>query len=85
MPLYSFKLINTRLVSDFGVHDLPSEAEAQIEAIRLARSLRETRPELIGRHYSVSVNNDDGTAVCTIPLDGTGEPWQPDINSDDAI
>ncbi|BBZ96879.1 hypothetical protein ACVIWV_001315 [Bradyrhizobium diazoefficiens] len=69
MPLYSFKLINTRLVSDFGVHELPGEAEAQIEAIRLARSLRETRPELIGHHYSVSVINDDGAAVCTIPLD----------------
>lgn len=35
MPLYSFKLINTRLVSDFGVHELPGEAEAQIEAIGL--------------------------------------------------
>ena len=69
MPLYSFKLINTHLVSDFGVHDLPSEAEAQIEAIRLARSLRETRPELIGHHYSVSVINEDGAALCTIPLD----------------
>jgi hypothetical protein len=69
MPLFSFKLINTHFVSDFGVHDLPGETEAQIEAIRLARSLRETRPELVGQCYSIFVSNDDGGAVCTIPLD----------------
>ncbi|WFU75042.1 MULTISPECIES: hypothetical protein [unclassified Bradyrhizobium] len=69
MPLFSFKLINSHFVSDFGVHDLPSEADAQIDAIRLARSLRETRPELVGLRYSIFVSDDDGRAVCTIPLD----------------
>ncbi|AHY52632.1 hypothetical protein JEY40_34545 [Bradyrhizobium japonicum] len=69
MPLFSFKLINSHFVSDFGVHDLPSETDAQIEAIRLARSLRETRPELVGRRYSIFVSDDDGRGVCTIPLD----------------
>ena len=69
MPLFSFKLINSHFVSDFGVHDLPSETDAQIDAIRLARSLRDTRPELVGHRYSIFVSDDDGRAVCTIPLD----------------
>ncbi len=54
---------------DFGAHDLPSETEAQIEAIKLARSLRETRPELVGKGYSIFVIDDDDAAICVIPLD----------------
>jgi uncharacterized protein DUF6894 len=46
MPLYHFKLIDSRIVSDHGVHDLPDETAAQIEAIKLARSLRAARPEV---------------------------------------
>jgi hypothetical protein len=67
MPLFSFKLIDTQLVSDFGLHDLPSEAEAQTEAIKLARSLRETRPQLIGKKYAIFVIDEDGAAVLQRP------------------
>ncbi|RXG90066.1 DUF6894 family protein [Bradyrhizobium zhanjiangense] len=69
MPLFSFKLIDSQLVSDFGVHDLPGEAEARTEAIKLARSLRETRPQLIGKRYAIFVIDEDGAAVCSVPLD----------------
>jgi hypothetical protein len=41
MPLYHLKLVDSRIVSDHGVHDLPDETVAQIEAIRLARSLQQ--------------------------------------------
>jgi hypothetical protein len=50
MPKYYFKLVDTTIVSDYGVHELPDETAAQIEALELARSLRESRPELLGRH-----------------------------------
>jgi len=40
MPLYYFKVVDARLVSDYGVHDLADDAEAQIEAIKLAQSIR---------------------------------------------
>lgn len=69
MPLFTYKLIDAHFVSDFGAHDLPGETEAQIEAIKLVRSLRETRPELLGKGYSIYVINDDSAAICVIPLD----------------
>ena len=71
MPLFTYKLVDTHFVSDFGAHDLPSGTEAQIEAIKLARSLRETRPELVGKGYSIFVIDDGGAAICVIPLDAT--------------
>ena len=69
MPLYYFRLVNTDFVSDYGVHDLPNETEAQKAAIELARSLRETRSNLVGKHYSISVTDQFGGGVCVIPLD----------------
>jgi len=69
MPLFYFKLVDTNFVSDYGVHDLPDETAAQIAALALARSLRETRPELVGKHYSISVTDEHAGGVCAIPLD----------------
>jgi hypothetical protein len=69
MPKYYFKLVDTTIVTDCGVHDLPDETAAQIAAIELARSFRDTRPELLGRNCSVSVTDDSGAGVCIIPLD----------------
>jgi hypothetical protein len=69
MSLYYFKLVDTFIVSDHGTHDLPDESAAKIEAIKLARSLRETRPELVGRHCSISVTDEHGGGVCVIPID----------------
>lgn len=69
MPLYYFKIVDSRFVSDHGVHELPDETAAQIEAIKLARSVREARPELIGQHCSISVTREDGAGVCLIPID----------------
>jgi hypothetical protein len=69
MPLYYFKLVDTRFVSDYGVHELDGDTIAQIEAIKLARSVREARPELIGQHCSISVTDENGAGVCIIPLE----------------
>jgi hypothetical protein len=69
MPNFHFKLTDTRIVSDHGVHDLADNTSAQIEAIELARSLRATRPELAGRGCSVSVVDETGKTICLIPID----------------
>jgi hypothetical protein len=69
MPLYHFKLVDTRIVGDHGTHDLADETTAQIEAIKLARSLRATRPELVGMNCSVSVTDEGGAGICVIPLE----------------
>jgi hypothetical protein len=69
MPRYHFKLIDSRIVSDHGIHALPDETVAQIEAIKLARSLRASRPELVGKGCSISVTDENGFDVCIIPLD----------------
>jgi hypothetical protein len=69
MPRFYFKLVDTTFVSAIGVHDLPDEEAAKREASELARALREERPELIGRHYSISVTRQDGAGVCVVPLD----------------
>jgi hypothetical protein len=69
MPLYYFKLVDSHFVSDYGVHELPDETAAQIEAIKLARSVRQARPELFGQHCSISVTAEDGAGICLIPID----------------
>jgi hypothetical protein len=71
VPLYYFKLVDSRVVADYGTHELEDDTVAQIEAIKLARSVREARPELIGQHNSISVSVDGGGGVCTIPLEVT--------------
>jgi hypothetical protein len=40
MRKYHFKLVDTHFVADYGSHELVNETAAQIEAIRLAQSLR---------------------------------------------
>jgi hypothetical protein len=47
MPRYYFRLADG--TSNYGVHELPDDTAAQIAAIELARSVREVRPELIGK------------------------------------
>ena len=69
MPLYYFKLVDSIIVAGHGVHELVDDAAARVEAIKLAHSLRKTRPHLRGSHYSISVTAEDGTGVCLIALD----------------
>ena len=69
MPRYHFKLVNTHIVSDYGVHDLPDDAAAEIEALKLARSLREGRLELVGRNCSILATDYLGREICSIPID----------------
>ncbi len=71
VPLYYFKLVDSIIVADHGVHELVDDAAARVEAIKLARSLRETRPQLRGTHCSISVTAEDGAGVCLVALDET--------------
>lgn len=73
MALYHFKLVHATNVSDQGVHELADDVAARMEAIRLAQSLREARPQLKGLHYSVWVTTESGAGVCLIPLDAASE------------
>jgi hypothetical protein len=70
MPLYHFKLIDGLIISDHGVHVFKDDTAAQIEALRLAQSVRETRPELLGKMCAISVTDEDGTLLCLIPIEG---------------
>jgi hypothetical protein len=69
MPLYYFKLVDSRIVSDYGVHQLADEDAARKAAIELAQSIREARPDFVGQGCSVSVTDEDGTGICVVPVD----------------
>jgi hypothetical protein len=69
MPQFHFKLSDTSIVADLGVHDLPDETAAQIEAIKLAQSVRETMPEFVGRNCVVLVTTQEHRTICSIPID----------------
>jgi hypothetical protein len=69
MPKYYFKLVDSYIVADHGVHQLADTTAAKEAAAKLARSVREIRPDLIGQHCSISVTDESGAGVCVIPLD----------------
>jgi hypothetical protein len=69
MPRYHFKLVDGNIVSDHGTHELDDEIMAQIEALKFARSLSETRPEFSGKNYVLLVTDERGAVVCAIPLE----------------
>jgi hypothetical protein len=62
-------LADGHVVANYGVHELAEDTVAQIVAIELTRSVREVRPELVGRHYTISVRDEIGADVCVIPLE----------------
>jgi hypothetical protein len=67
MPLYYFKLVDSRVVADYGTHELEDDTATQIEAIKLARSVCEARPELVGRHCSYPFQWMAGAACALYP------------------
>lgn len=69
MPRYYFKLVDGHLVANYGFYDLEDDTAAQIAAIELARSICKERPELKGQGYSVSVTDELGANVCSIPIE----------------
>jgi hypothetical protein len=69
MPLYHFDLVNTKTAVDKGDAELPDDIEAMDSADLLARRLLDERPDLRNQHYSVLVTNEDGEAICRLPLD----------------
>jgi hypothetical protein len=60
MPRYHCKLVDSRIVSDYGTHELADHTVAQIEAVKLARSLCVARPELVGQSCAISVTDESG-------------------------
>ena len=56
-------------MSDHSPPELDDETMAQIEAVKLARSLSQTRPEFSGKNYVLLVTDERGAVVCAIPLD----------------
>ena len=64
MPRYRFNFVDTHTVGDHGTFDLADETAAQIEAIKLARSIRAARPELVGMNCSILVTDEDGAGIC---------------------
>jgi hypothetical protein len=68
IPLYYFKLVDRHVVADCGTHDLEGDTVAQIEAIKLARSVREARADLVGRPLFYLCFGEGGPGVCIIPL-----------------
>jgi hypothetical protein len=68
MPSFHFKLVDGNIVSDYGTHGLDDETSAQIEALKLARSLSETRPEFATKNCVLVVTGENGEMVCAIPL-----------------
>jgi hypothetical protein len=66
---YYFKFVDTTFIATVDIYELPDEASARAEAEKVAQSFRDTRPDLLGEHYSVSVTRDDGAGVCAVPLD----------------
>jgi hypothetical protein len=69
MPMYYFKLVDTYIVSDYGTHELADATAAREAAAKLARSVRDVRPDLIGQHCSISVTDESGAGICVVPLD----------------
>ncbi len=55
MLYFGREIIIPIALADHGVHELVDDDAARVEAIKLARSLRETRPQLRGSHCSISV------------------------------
>jgi hypothetical protein len=68
MPRFHFKLVDENIVSDYGTHELDDETIAQIEALKLARSLSETRPEFAAKKCILIVTDENSATVCAIPL-----------------
>jgi Domain of unknown function (DUF6894) len=69
MPLYHFDLVNTKTAMDEGDAELSDDIEAMDSADLLARRILDERPHFRNRHYSVLVTNEDGEAICRLPLD----------------
>jgi hypothetical protein len=63
MPSFHFKLVDGNIVSDYGTHELDDETSAQIEALKLARSLSETRPEFATKNCVLVVTDENGAMV----------------------
>ena len=69
MPLYYFRLVDSNFVRDYGAHNLPSETEAQIAAIELARVVAGDQIRLDREALFYLRDRPKRRRICVIPLD----------------
>jgi hypothetical protein len=77
MHRYHFDLIATNTVTDASGAILDDDNQARKVAQKLARKVREQRPELIGQGYEILVRTEGGdeilrTAIDHSPAEGDG-------------
>ena len=63
MPRYHFDLIDEAITEDGAGLILSDDAHAMAVGERLAKSLSESRPELLGRESAILVRNRDGRSL----------------------
>jgi len=69
MRRYHFELVDTDRVTDAGGAILDHDDQARKIAEDLAQGVRETRPELIGQGYQISVREENGSEVSRVAVD----------------
>ena len=68
MPLYYFKQVDTRIVPNHGVHNLPDEAAARLEAIKASALFARNSPE-VDRAALLYLTDEHGAGICVVPVD----------------
>lgn len=69
MRRYHFDLVDTDRVTNAGGAILDHDDQARKIAEDLAQDVRDTRPELIGQGYHISVRAENGNEVCRVAVD----------------
>jgi hypothetical protein len=69
MPRYHFDLVDHTTVEDHGGQILADDITAAAVADELARRVREVRPQLMGKPYSIVVTDAEGHEVHRSPID----------------
>ncbi|MDN5001514.1 DUF6894 family protein [Bradyrhizobium sp. GCM10027634] len=69
MRRYHFDLVDTNSVTDAGGALLADDDQARNVARDLAQEVRETRPQLVGRGYGISVRAANGAEVFRVEID----------------
>jgi hypothetical protein len=69
MPRYHFDLVDHITVEDHGGQILADDITAAVVADELARRVREVRPQLMGKRYSIVVTDAEGREVHRSPID----------------
>jgi len=69
MARYHFDLVDSKTVADEGGAEVSDDLKALDIAEQIAQRLVKERPELVGRHFSILVTNEEGEEVGRARLD----------------